>query len=130
MKTGEASPGYIYSNSALDRIASDTSRTKFIIMPRDPVQRAVSSYYQVKKMNGQDLDIETFMSNEIALGSSSSFLQKCNFGHYINEAISRFGEERVMVIDSESLFNGTVHLRGVLDFRPEYRRHWQPTTFK
>ncbi|WP_298637068.1 sulfotransferase domain-containing protein [uncultured Umboniibacter sp.] len=116
LKTGEASPGYIYSSSALDRIVADTSRTKFIIMTRDPVQRAVSSYYHVKKMHGQNLDIESFMAREIALGSSSAFLQKCNFSHYIKEAVSRFGEARVMVIDSESLFSDSSQLRSVLDF--------------
>jgi len=114
--TGEATPGYIYSESALVRIRKDVQHAKLIVVVRDPVLRTISAYYQHKKMNGLNMPIKDFVSSHLALGDKSDFLRCSIYLNHVKPWMDAFGESRVLLVDADSLFSGREELQKVVNF--------------
>lgn len=57
---GEASPGYFWKRGCLEKIARDCPNTKFILILRNPVKRAISSYFYFNQMEPQRAGVDFF----------------------------------------------------------------------
>lgn len=63
--TGEATPDYLFSDLARQRIAETLPQhTKFIVVLRNPVDRAISHYFHEKRLGYETLDILEAMELE------------------------------------------------------------------
>lgn len=57
--TGEATPCYLYVDAARARIAQDLPQsTRFIVILRNPVDRAISHYFHERRLGYETLDLE------------------------------------------------------------------------
>jgi hypothetical protein len=68
--TGEATPDYMFMPSAPERIASCLGRDlKFIVLLRDPVDRAISHYFHELRLGSETLELaEAFAAEDGRLG--------------------------------------------------------------
>lgn len=55
--TGEATPGYLFDKTAPLRIAARLPHAKFIVLLRDPVERALSHYHHEVRMGRETLPL-------------------------------------------------------------------------
>ena len=65
--TGEATPYYIFSPNSLERIKKYNSKLKFIIVLRDPIERAYSHFKMIQKRGLEDRSFEKCVIDEIEL---------------------------------------------------------------
>src|SRR6476646_8031988 len=61
---GEATPDYIYDPAARQRMAETLPEAKFIVMLRDPVERAYSQYWLIKRKGWEDKTFEEALDLE------------------------------------------------------------------
>ncbi|WP_375263954.1 sulfotransferase domain-containing protein [Palleronia sp.] len=63
--TGEATPCYLYDPEAAQRIINAVpSETRFIVLLRDPVDRAISHYFHARRLGYETLPIEEALDAE------------------------------------------------------------------
>jgi len=126
--TGEASPEYLYHPHAAERIASLIPGVKIIILLRDPVDRAISSYWHQVRKGVENLSIEEAFRKETERIRSDKLKMKYNslyFGHnhkhlsYLDKGIyvtqvekyfQHFDRNQILIIPSRDLFDDTQHV--------------------
>src|SRR3984885_6145785 len=63
--TGESTPQMLYHPLSPERAAADLpATTRFIALLRDPVDRAISHYWQIRRAGRESEDLETALSLE------------------------------------------------------------------
>jgi hypothetical protein len=119
--TGEASPYLLYHPLAPERAARDLPpATRFIVVLRDPVQRALSHYWHERRMKAETelLADALGLEDERLVGAEESVRRgERNFDHFHFSYVARgryaeqlerwfaaVGRHRVLVIESESMF--------------------------
>jgi hypothetical protein len=119
--TGEASPYLLFHPLAPARVAADLPpTTRFIVILRDPVQRAVSHYWHERRLKAETepLDVALAMEEQRLSGADEQVLRgERSFAHYhfSYAARGRYAEQlarwfdhvsrsRLLVVESESLF--------------------------
>ncbi len=119
----EATPYLLFYPPAPGRVAADLPpTTRFIVLLRDPVQRAISQYWHSRRLHAEDEPLATALSLEeerlagqdaIVAAGGESFAHR-NFsykarGHYA-EQLRRWFEvidrDRFLVMESEELWGG------------------------
>ena len=118
----EATPYLLFYPPAPGRVAADLPpTTRFVVLLRDPVQRAISQYWHSRRLHAEDepLDValaleETRLAGqeEIVVAGGESFAHR-NFsykarGHYAEQLRRWFAvieRERFLVMESEELFD-------------------------
>jgi hypothetical protein len=129
----EATPYLLFSPVAPGRVAADLpSSTRFIVLLRDPVQRAISHYWHSRRIQAEDQPLAVALAREeerlagqgdIVLAGGESFAFR-NFsykarGHYA-EQLERWFDvidpKRFLVMESEALFGDREGPAGVLDW--------------
>lgn len=117
----EATPYLLFHPLAPGRVAADLpASTRFVVLLRDPVQRAISHYWHSRRLGAEDQPLATALALEderlvgqldVARGGGESFALR-NFsykarGHYA-EQLRRWFEvvapERILVMASEELW--------------------------
>jgi Sulfotransferase domain len=117
----EATPYLLFSPLAPGRIAADLPpSTRFIVLLRDPVQRAISHYWHSRRIHAEDQPLAVALAREeerlagqleIVLAGGESFAFR-NFsyqarGHYAEQLRRWFDaveRQRFLVMESEELF--------------------------
>ena len=116
----EATPYLLFSPVAPARVAADLPSARFIVLLRDPVQRAVSHYWHSCRIHAENEPLERAIAlederlagqEEIVLAGGESFAHR-NFsykarGHYAEQLARWFAvvdRERFLVVRSEDLF--------------------------
>ena len=93
---GEASPIYLESKVAPERIKKEQSKCKVIIMLRNPVKRAFSGYLMHVRYGGKALDLESLSAedfdNERRYVATSFYYEK------VKKYVDLFGKQQVKVI--------------------------------
>ena len=100
----EATPAYIYSAQASVRLKKHLPNLKLILLLRNPIQRAISSYFNGKRKGYEPRTIdEVFINNPTLI--HEDYIQK---GIYIDQ-IQRYekylSEGNLLILQSEELFN-------------------------
>jgi hypothetical protein len=120
---GEATPDYIFHPAAPERCAAVTPDAKFILLMRNPVDRAFSHWKQGKRFAFEPLDFETAISVEAARldGEAErltrdryyysynhqqySYLARGRYVEQIENWLHIFPRERFLFIQSEAIFS-------------------------
>jgi hypothetical protein len=129
----EATPYLLFHPLAPRRVATDLpDTTRFIVLLRDPVQRAISQYWHSRRIHAEDEPLAVALAREderlvgqeeIVLAGEESFALR-NFsykarGHYA-EQLGRWFEvidrPRFLVMESEDLFDDAAGPARVLDW--------------
>jgi hypothetical protein len=119
--TGEASPYMLFHPLAPERAARDLDGdTRFIVLLRQPVERAVSHYWHARKANKETESFERAIALEperlrgaeaaVRKGERSpahqlySYVARGEYSGQIRRWFDAVGAERVLVLESEALF--------------------------
>lgn len=111
--TGEASPGYFYSFKARKRIAEHFPDTKLILFLRNPTARAISGYYQRKKMNGNIPEIGEYFATQFEkqrglpawkVAKGNGALAGGVYHPTVRQWHASFPKESLLIVRAEDLF--------------------------
>jgi tetratricopeptide (TPR) repeat protein len=123
--TGEGSIEYFFSFDAPIRIASTLPDTKFILILRDPVERAYSHYRMFERLGKENRDWEKIVDSELAISpscpldefpfrdlqgpadSTGSYLLKSAALPFLKHWRSFFSVDRFLILRNEDLRNDT-----------------------
>jgi hypothetical protein len=117
--TGEATPGYLSSPQAPERMAEVIPRARLIALLRNPVDRAYSAYqyFKVRHRRARGT-FEEFIENRLSRSPNKTPILRQ--GVYVDHLLrwSRFfGDEQMLVLKSEDFFeHPQENLNRVLDF--------------
>jgi hypothetical protein len=130
-RVGEATPGYIYSERAAQRIKEFQPDARFIILVRDPIQMVQSLFNQLVEAGRENAP-----SLEMALrpepeGHHKFFINRANYAEHIQPWLDLFGRDRFHLMVMEDLnADPAASFEGVLRFlevdpsyRPEFAVH-------
>jgi hypothetical protein len=119
----EATPYLLFHPLAPRRVAADLpDKTRFVVLLRDPVQRAISQYWHSRRIHAEDQPLEVALDREeerlageeeIVLAGEESFAYR----NYSYKARGRYAEQlrrwfdvvdrrRFLVMESEELWGG------------------------
>jgi hypothetical protein len=129
--TGESTPYMLFHPLAPERAARDLpDSTRFIVLLRDPVERAISQYWLNRRRNHETesfaaairLEPERLAGQEEVVrgGGRSDRYQRFSYasrGHYAEQLERWFGHvgrDRVLVVQSEEMFASRETADGVL----------------
>ena len=130
-KTFEASPFYIFNPPAPGRIANLLPDVKIIALLRNPVERAISQYFQERRRNREPLQItEAVMQEETRLEpaikredyNSTTFMyhsykSRGLYKQQLERYFEHFRRQQILLIKSEDFFKNTNGiLRQVFEF--------------
>lgn len=111
---GEATPTYLYNEFVAERIAVTlpVSSHRFLVLFRDPVERAYSAYLHMVRLK---VETETFerglelepvrIRDDIYRSYSHAYVQAGMYARFLEPWIERFGRPRVLPVFSEELRN-------------------------
>lgn len=108
LKTGEASPAYLYSKVAAAAIHKYNPKAKVIIILRNPVQRAFSHYLMDRKLAFTTKTFEEALEEDKAhqpksWGSTSLYLELGLYYEQVKRYFDVFPHEQILVVLSEEL---------------------------
>ncbi len=113
-KTGEASPNYLYSETAPQKLKQDVPEVKLIVLLRNPIDRAYSEYsMHVRQLKRNDLPTfeQSIANDNLSLHGSRLYLLRGLYAARIENWFKYFEREQFIFIKSEDFF---VHPRPVL----------------
>ena len=123
--TGEATPYYLSHPHALQRIAKDIPDVKFIIMLRNPADRAFSGYYHSVTHKVEKRDIETAFKEEAAMIAEElpkmladenyrsrghqhhSYVSRGHYAEQLTALYDLFPKENILILESADFFKNT-----------------------
>lgn len=111
--TGEATPSYLYHPLVPERLSGKDAGLRFVVLLRNPVQRAISHYHHEVRLGRETLDPLTAIRAEPGRldGQDSSLAQRMAFsyvdrGRYavqVERWLSRFDRDRFIFLSWERL---------------------------
>ena len=153
--TGEASIDYMYHPYAAKRLAETISDVKLIIVLRNPVDRAYSSYRHSVRLGVEDLSFEEALDNEglrleeeekkIELDEDFfcvsrwffSYLARGRYSEQMERVMLHFPRERICILRSEDFFrdprvivNQVLEFLGLSDFKPDVSIKYQSHSYE
>ena len=124
--TGEATPSYLDSRETAGRLAQTFPQMKLIIVLRNPVDRAVSHYYQWVNMNWEFRSLEEAMISEIERLSGpnisywnqpNSYIARGVYVEFLKAWLEVFPKDQILIISSETFYsNPAVSLKEIFNF--------------
>ena len=110
----DATPFYFCSQSAIDRLASYCGdEARFVVVLRDPVNRAYSAFWHQKRLGNEPLNFEQALDAEderVRLARLSgerwwrhAYTGVGRYGEHLEFAFSRLGRGRFLVLTGDSL---------------------------
>lgn len=107
---GEATPGYLYDDAALDRIRDVVPEVRLLAVLRDPVARAWSHYWFNRATGGETRTFEQALADEAAAPPPAHpgdlVHRYALLGRYVDRVVAvteRFGREQLLVVLSHDL---------------------------
>ncbi|NES05439.1 MAG: tetratricopeptide repeat protein [Okeania sp. SIO2F4] len=133
--TGEASPSYFDHPNTARRIYQFFPKIKLLVLLRNPVDRAISQYYQWLRLNWENRSLEEAIESDLekltkAPEKVNYWMKELNYlarGVYIEffkEWMSLFPREQFLILKSEDFYeNPEASMEKVLTFLdlPEYQ---------
>jgi hypothetical protein len=120
----EATPYLLFHPLAPRRVEADLPDARFIVLLRDPVERAVSQYWHSRRLHAEDEPLAVALEREeqrlagqkeiVAAGGESFAYRNFSYkarGHYAEQLGPWFdvmGRERFLVMESEELWGDPV----------------------
>lgn len=107
--TGDHTPFYLYCPRAAERIASFSPEARFVVLLRNPVERAHSDYRMVRHRNpaAERRTFEQAVEDELA-GRTRDFrlryLHQSLYAPALEQWFRRFPRDRFLILQSESFF--------------------------
>lgn len=149
-QTGEACPNYFDFPDTPKRLASQESKIKFIILLRNPVDRAISHYHHWRKIHQEEDSLELALQKNVQhLKPNSSYdsvpknyLERGLYADHLRRWFSYFPREQFLIVQSEEFYgNPDQTLRQVYQFLglphhplkayPQYNQgHYPPSEAK
>ena len=124
--TGEATPSYLDHWETAERLYQVFPKTKLIVLLRNPVERAISHYYQWVNMNWEFRSLEEAMISEIERLSvenvsywnqPNSYIARGVYVEFLKKWLDIFPREQILVISSERFYsNPDINLKQIFDF--------------
>jgi hypothetical protein len=119
--TGEASPYLLFHPLAPGRAAHDLpASTRFVVLLRDPVQRAISHYWHERRLKAETepFDVALALEEERLSGAVEcvlrgersfahfhfSYMARGRYAEQLERWFDHVGRDRILVVESESLF--------------------------
>jgi hypothetical protein len=102
---GEATPNYMFSPVALDRIRSTLPDVKLILLLRNPIDRAYSHYWHDRSRGKIDREFEEIVTRELAgedIGPAA-YIARGRYDEQVGGILSRFGRESLFVETFENM---------------------------
>jgi hypothetical protein len=102
---GDKTPGYMYSDEAVERMAATLPDARLIAILRNPIDRAYSHYWHHRRVGKESRSFEEAIAQELS-GDGGSTFEYVRFGRYIKhlERLARFyPRERILVLLFEDL---------------------------
>lgn len=127
----ESTPDYLFNPVAAARMAALLPDARYIVLLRDPVERAISHYFHELRRGRETADIETAFAQEAARLASAlatgnfkdprfinlSYVARGMYAEQLERLFAHIDRDRVLVLEAEALFETPVQtLRRVLDF--------------
>jgi hypothetical protein len=127
---GEATPMYMFSPHAPQRIAKLLPQVKIIVLLRNPINRAYSHYHQIKQLHREPLSFEDALTAEPSRTAAErarmitdagfpawnyrwySYAERGIYVDQILELRKHFPRENILIMQSEKYFSDT---RGALN---------------
>ena len=122
---GEATPEYLYHDSAAHKIREKVPHAKIIMTLRDPISRALSHYLLLKGLRKieysfDDMVKSEWANNKIDLGGSlrSPGIIECGFySHGVSKYLELFGSDRIkIIIFDEWTKDATNEINAIVEF--------------
>lgn len=121
--TGKATPGYLYGRDAQDRIVQDLPQsTRFVILLRNPVDRAISHFFHEKRLGYETLPlVDALDAEELRLrdhatvqigrshenrtmGWSASYVDRGKYSKQLKGYFNAFPKENFHIETSDRFF--------------------------
>ena len=107
-QTGEASPNYLYSESAPQQLKTDIPNVKLIALLRNPIDRAYSEYSmhvrQLKREHFPSFE-QSIANDNLRLEGSKLYLLRGMYAERIQNWLNYFDREQFIFIKSEDFFS-------------------------
>jgi hypothetical protein len=108
---GEATPNYMYSPEAMERIRKDLPESRLIVLLRNPAERAYSHYWHNRARSHEELEFEAAIDAEparLAKADSDgrmqySYVDRGYYMRQIDSILSLFPRSQLMVAFLEDL---------------------------
>ncbi|MGB3532294.1 MAG: tetratricopeptide repeat protein [Microcoleaceae cyanobacterium] len=127
--TGEATPSYLDSQGVAERISKVFPDIKLIILLRNPVERAISHYYQWVSLKWESRSLKEAIQSEINQSQDSfwdqpnSYLARGVYVEFIKAWMEVFPREQILILNSEDFYtNPAQSLTQIFNFLelPDY----------
>ena len=111
-QTGEACPNYFDFPETPERLARYCPTTKFIILLRNPVDRAISHYHHWRKIHQESLPLEDALTinlknlspNSPYAGVPKNYLERGLYADHLKRWFSHIPRERFLILKSERFY--------------------------
>ena len=100
---GEASPQYLASQEAMERLARHVPGVKGIAVLRHPVDRAYSHYQMGVERHGEDRTWPQVVEDELAGRGDTAYLARSRYAGQLERAIDLLGADRLLTLCFEHL---------------------------
>lgn len=117
--TMEKTPSYFITQDAPKRVHHMNSKTKLIIVVRDPVTRSISDYTQVKskRPNLPKFEIRSFINGTNIVDTSWAPLKIGIYSKYLENWLKYFPLSQVLIVSGERLIaDPAIEITRVQDF--------------
>ncbi|NEO53070.1 MAG: tetratricopeptide repeat protein [Okeania sp. SIO3B5] len=131
--TGEATPNYMYSVEAANKLFSYFPKIKLIAILRNPIERAVSHYYMDKRLGQEQRSFAEVIAAETKIlqkminqsqgnanllqGKKTRYLGLGLYLSFIQEWMNIFPREQLLILKSEDMYeNPEATTKQVFDF--------------
>jgi hypothetical protein len=105
--TGEASPNYLYLESAAQKLKRDVPDVNLIVLLRNPIDRAYSEYNmhvrQSKKEHFPTFE-QAIANEDFTMEVSRVYLSRGVYAYFIKQWLKNFDRDRFLFVKSEYLF--------------------------
>jgi hypothetical protein len=110
---GEMTPDYLSNEEACERIKAACKDMKFVIVYRDPVERAFSQYKV--RMRSREYGYKESLSE--ALKEDSILMKDSLYGSNVKRCIELFGEKNIYIANFDHMkMNPSNYLKSILTF--------------
>ncbi len=122
---GEATPRYMYDEESIKRISEYNADMKFIILLRNPIERAYSHWNMMRDMGFEKKDFSTVIKEEIVEIKASipkknrkhSYIDRGFYSEQLKILWSYFPKENICIVNSSDLQQEPlIALNKVFDF--------------
>ena len=112
---GEITPYYLFHPQAPQRIQALIPKARFIVLLRDPVERALSQYFHARRLGFEELELEAALAAEsqrLASGDlyshqKHSYLSRSRYELQLQRYQRLFSPHQLLILRSEDLFEKT-----------------------